>query len=119
IADYLSLGYITEPRTPFRAISRIPAGCYAIFRGDREEIVRYWDPASFAIEPISARDAVRKTQRLVEEAVEKQVMSDVPVGGFIGGGTASPLPAARASKYIGVDKVHTFSAAFAEESYDE
>src|SRR5947209_4372755 len=85
IADYLSLGYITEPRTPFRAVSRIPAGTYAIFRGDREEIVRYWDPASFTIEPISARDAVRQTRRLVDEALEQQVMGDVPGGAFISG----------------------------------
>jgi len=119
IADYLHLGYITEPRTPFRAVSRIPAGTYAVFRGEREEIVRYWEPDSFAIEPISARDAVRKTRRLVEDAVEKQVMSDVPVGVFISGGMDSSILAALASRFIGVDKVHTFSAAFAEESYDE
>jgi asparagine synthase (glutamine-hydrolysing) len=119
IADYLRLGYISEPRTPFRAVRRIPAGTYAVFHGDREEIVRYWDPSSFVVEPISARDAIRKTQRLVEEAVEKQVMSDVPVGVFISGGMDSSILAALASKYIGVDKVHTFSAAFAEESYDE
>jgi asparagine synthase (glutamine-hydrolysing) len=119
IADYLRLGYISEPRTPFRAVRRIPAGAYAVFHGEREEIVRYWDPSSFAIEPISARDAIRKTERLIEEAVEKQVMSDVPVGVFISGGMDSSILAALASKYIGVDKVHTFSAAFAEESYDE
>lgn len=119
IADYLRLGYISEPRAPFRAVRRIPAGTYAVFHGDREEIVRYWDPGSFAIEPISARDAIRKTQRLIEEAVEKQVMSDVPVGVFISGGMDSSILAALASKYIGVDRVHTFSAAFAEESYDE
>ncbi|HEY2094199.1 MAG TPA: asparagine synthase (glutamine-hydrolyzing) [Thermoanaerobaculia bacterium] len=119
IADYLRLGYISEPRTPFRAVRRIPAGAYAVFHGEREEIVRYWDPSSFAIEPISARDAIRKTQRLIEEAVEKQVMSDVPVGVFISGGMDSSILAALASKYIGVDRVHTFSAAFAEESYDE
>ena len=119
IAGYLRLGYISEPRTPFRAVSRIPAGTYAVFHGDREEIVRYWDPGSFLVEPISARDAIRKTQRLVEEAVEKQVMSDVPVGVFISGGMDSSILAALASKYIGVDRVHTFSAAFAEESYDE
>lgn len=119
IAEYLRLGYVPEPRTPFRAVRRIPAGTYAVFHGEREEIVRYWDPASFTIEPISARDAIRKTQRLIEDAVEKQVMSDVPVGVFISGGMDSSILAALASKFIGVDKVHTFSAKFAEESYDE
>ena len=119
IADYLRLGYISEPRTPFLTVRRIPAGTYAVFHGEREEIVRYWDPGSFTIEPISARDAIRKTRRLIEDAVEKQVMSDVPVGVFISGGMDSSILAALASKYIGVDKVHTFSAQFAEESYDE
>jgi len=56
---------------------------------------------------------------LMERAVEKQVMSDVPVGVFISGGMDSSILATLAAKFIGVDKVHTFSAQFAEESYDE
>jgi asparagine synthase (glutamine-hydrolysing) len=119
IAEYLELGYVPEPRTPFRAIRRIEAGTYVTFHADREEVVRYWDPASFEIEPISDRDAIRRTQNLIEDAVEKQVMSDVPVGVFISGGMDSSILAALASRFIGVDKVHTFSAQFAEESYDE
>src|SRR4029077_16764784 len=75
--------------------------------------------ASFAIEPIDARDAVRETRRLIERAVEKQVMSDVPVGVFISGGMDSSILATLAAKFIGVDKVHTFSAKFAESSFDE
>jgi asparagine synthase (glutamine-hydrolysing) len=47
------------------------------------------------------------------------VMSDVPVGVFISGGMDSSLLATLAAKFIGVDKVHTFSAKFAEASYDE
>src|SRR2546423_1539570 len=62
---------------------------------------------------------IRKTQRRSEDAVEKQVMSDGPVGVFISGGMDSSILAALASRFIGVDKVHPFSAKFAEESYDE
>lgn len=119
IAEYLQLGYVPEPRTPFRAIRRIEAGTYVEFRPDGERAVRYWDPSTFVVTPISTRDAIHETQRLVEEAVAKQVMSDVPVGVFISGGMDSSILAALASKVIGVDKVHTFSAQFAEESYDE
>jgi len=120
INEYLKLGYIPEPRTPFRDVKRVPAGTYIRFAaGGGGATSRYWDPAAFPIEPISARDAIRRTQDLIERAVEKQVMSDVPVGVFISGGMDSSILASLASKVIGVDKVHTFSAKFAEESYDE
>lgn len=119
VAEYLRLGYVPEPRTMFRDVRRIEAGTFKLFTAEREETVRYWDPASFAIEPIDVRDAIAETRRLIERAVEKQVMSDVPVGVFISGGMDSSILATLAAKYIGVDKVHTFSAQFAEESYDE
>lgn len=119
IDEYLALGYVPEPRTPFLAVRRVPAGTYMLFRDGGEDTVRYWDPSRFAIEPIDARDAIRETQRLIENAVRKQVMSDVPVGVFISGGLDSSILATLASQAIGVDKVHTYSAQFAEESYDE
>lgn len=119
IADYLALGYIPETRTPFQAIRRVPAGTYMLFRNGEEETVRYWDPTRFTPRVIDPAEAVRETQRLVESAVTKQVMSDVPVGVFVSGGLDSSILATLASSAIGVDKVHTFSAQFAEASYDE
>ncbi len=119
IEEFLRLGYVPEPRTPFTAIRRVPAGTFMRFSPDGVETVRYWDPASFAIEPRNPREAVIELQRLFEHAVTKQVMSDVPVGVFISGGLDSSLLATLASRAIGVDKVHTFSAQFAEASYDE
>jgi asparagine synthase (glutamine-hydrolysing) len=62
---------------------------------------------------------VRETRRLFERAIEKQVMSDVPIGVFISGGLDSSILAALTAKVIGPDRVHTFSARFAEESFDE
>jgi asparagine synthase (glutamine-hydrolysing) len=119
IAEYLKLGYVPEPRTPFRAVRRVQAGTIKRFHNDSEETIRYWDPALFSTEPISDRDAISRTQWLIEGAVEKQVMSDVPVGVFISGGMDSSILATLAAQVIGVDKVHTFSAQFAEASYDE
>ncbi len=98
LADYLSLGYIPEPRTPFANVRRVPAGTFMRFTEGGEETVRYWDPAAFLIEPIDPRDAVREAQRLIENAVTKQVMSDVPVGVFISGGLDSSILATLASQ---------------------
>jgi len=119
IGEYLRLGYIPEPRTPFRDVRRVEAGTFIRFQNGNEETVRYWDAGSFRIERIDARAAVAETQRLIERAVEKQVMADVPVGVFTSGGLDSSILATLAAKFIGVDKVHTYSAAFAEQSYDE
>jgi asparagine synthase (glutamine-hydrolysing) len=119
VAEYLRLGYVPEPRTMFKSIRRVEAGTFMRFAEVGQQTVRYWDPASFVIEPRSPRDAVAELQRLFENAVTKQVMSDVPVGVFISGGLDSSLLATLASRAIGVDKVHTFSAQFAEASYDE
>jgi asparagine synthase (glutamine-hydrolysing) len=119
VAEYLRLGYVPEPRTMFRAIRRVEAGTFIRFTENGKQIVRYWDPESFAITERDPRSAVRELRTLMERAVEKQVMSDVPVGVFISGGMDSSILATLAAKFIGVDKVHTFSAQFAEESYDE
>lgn len=119
LGEYLKLGYVPEPRTPFLAVRRVPAGTIIRFHNDGEETIRYWDPSLFTTEPVGDRDAIARTQWLIESAVEKQVMSDVPVGVFISGGMDSSILATLASRVIGVDKVHTFSAQFAEASYDE
>jgi asparagine synthase (glutamine-hydrolysing) len=119
VAEYLRLGYVPEPRTMFRSIRRVPAGTLMRFTDEGTETVRYWDPEAIDIEPRRPGDAVRELQALVERAVEKQVMSDVPVGVFISGGLDSSILATLASQTIGVDRVHTFSAQFTEASYDE
>ena len=119
IAEYLRLGYVPEPRTMFRAIRRVEAGTFIRFTEQGKEIVRYWDPETFSVVSSRFSVAVEQARTLMERAVEKQVMSDVPVGVFISGGLDSSILATLAAKFIGVDRVHTFSAQFAEESFDE
>ncbi len=119
VADYLTHGYVLEPRTMFAAVRRVPAGSWIRFTSRGDEVARYWQPESIPIADRNTEDAVLELRSLIEGAVTKQVMSDVPVGVFISGGMDSSILAALASKAIGVDKVHTFSAQFAEASYDE
>ena len=57
-----------EPRTMFRDVRRIEAGTYSVFTGEGQQTTRYWDPAAFAIEKISPRDAINETRRLIERA---------------------------------------------------
>jgi asparagine synthase (glutamine-hydrolysing) len=119
IAAYLELGYVPEPLTLFRSIRRVPAGAWIRFSDAGEEVVRYWRPEEIPIQKIEPRLAIAETRRLIEAAVVRQVRADVPVGVFISGGLDSAILATLASREIGLDRVYTFSAAFAESSYDE
>jgi asparagine synthase (glutamine-hydrolysing) len=119
LSAYLRMGYVPEPLTMFEAIRRVPAGTFIRFHGEGEELTRYWDPGSFAVEPRAAGAATVELRSLMEAAVTKQVISDVPVGVFVSGGLDSSILAVLAARVIGASRVHTFSARFAEASFDE
>jgi len=119
VAEFLTLGFISEPRTIFRAIKRVDAGTIVSFRGAERSVHRYWDPSQFQPtinEPKAARDEM---VRLVESAVAKQIAADVPIGVFVSGGIDSSILASLAVRQLGASRVHTISVEFTEASYDE
>ncbi|HEV8594595.1 MAG TPA: asparagine synthase B [Thermoplasmata archaeon] len=60
---------------------------------------------------IDAEDAVREIRRLLDAAVEDQLMSEVPLGTFCSGGLDSTLVTAIASRHL--ETFHTFSTGMA------
>ena len=120
LSQYLTLGYVLEPRTMFKAVRRIPAGTFVRFDRDGRHETRYWDPGALATAPRRAAGSpVERVAELFKAAVGKQVMSDVPVGVFTSGGLDSSLLAVLAAGELGPDRVHTFAVRFAAPSYDE
>jgi asparagine synthase (glutamine-hydrolysing) len=90
VDDFLALGYIPDPATIHRAIRRLPAAHSLLLRrGDAAPPAPepYWvPPRSLAHAPADAPAALR---RLLAEAVQDQLMSDVPLGAFLSGGVDS------------------------------
>jgi asparagine synthase (glutamine-hydrolysing) len=123
LAQFLALGYVLEPRTLFAAVRRVEAGTFLSFSADGSlERHRYWDPvkiASGAGEPGERPEPIPRLRTLLEAAVAKQVVADVPVGVFTSGGLDSSILAALAARNLGADRVHTYSARFTARSYDE
>jgi asparagine synthase (glutamine-hydrolysing) len=115
LADYVQLGYIREPRTPFTAIRKVPAGSILTFTRGRCATRRYWCPADRTTERPDAV-AVRHT---LERAVARQVTADVPMGVFTSGGLDSSLLAALAVRVLGADRVLTLAVGFRDRDYDE
>jgi asparagine synthase (glutamine-hydrolysing) len=119
VADYLTFGYVREPRTMFRAIRKVPAGTALEFlSGSCSPSVR---PIPYPpVVPAGNADAARRQlKKLLENAVAKQLQADVPVGVFASGGVDSSLLTAIAVQFVKPERLRTYTARFAEPSYDE
>ena len=88
-------------RTPgcgvFRGVRELEPGCTAVWDGERLTVSRYWKltdgPHSECFE-----DTAAHVRYLVEDAIQRQLVSDVPVGCFLSGGLDSSLICAVAAK---------------------
>jgi len=117
--QFLALGYVLEPRTLFAGVRQVRAGTVVRFSRDGESEHRYWWPRRFVEGPPPGDAGPEHLAALVEEAVRKQVVADVPVGVYTSGGLDSTLIAALAVERLGPRTVHTFSARFTAPTYDE
>src|SRR2546429_5706729 len=99
-------------------ISKLPPAHHLV--ADRSGITlhRYWDAAAAAAAP-SRRDGPAQLRDALCAAVERELMSDVPVGVFTSGGLDSSLLAAAAARVLAGEKIHTYAVKFVEPGYDE
>lgn len=92
IAEYMSLGYIPPPRTPFRDIKKLPPGTYLRLHKGRLESRQYWrTPIQTGDKIRSLSDMCEQIRFLVEDSTRLQLRADVPVGVFASGGIDSTL----------------------------
>lgn len=110
IDGYLALGYVSPDRSIWSAVRPLPPSHYMRWSAGRIEIVRYWTPPLRA-QPIGLDEAVQRLRELLGQAVERQLVADVPVGAFLSGGHDSSTIVALMSERSG-DKVKTFSVGF-------
>jgi asparagine synthase (glutamine-hydrolysing) len=90
IAEYVTLGYINEPRTPFSSIRKLGAGCYLEFQEGRTRMARYWRvPLQDSGAPHSVDALCDELRYLIKDSTRIQLRADVPVGIFASGGLDS------------------------------
>jgi asparagine synthase (glutamine-hydrolysing) len=117
--DYLTFGYVPEPRTMFAAVHKVEAGTVRSFDAHGEGTMRYWVPELVPLTPTSTERAEHELAERLEIAVRKQLAADVPVGVFTSGGVDSSLLAALAAEARVPHELHTFSVGFAAADFDE
>lgn len=97
--DYVRLGWVPDHRSMWRGVERLAPGHYVVVeRGLPQDPVRYHRHRIGGAPVRSREDTDATTVSLVEAAVRRQLVADVPVGIFLSGGLDSSLIAAAASR---------------------
>ena len=117
LGDYLRYG-CHSGFTPWYQTVRVPPGHRELIRDSKrvEGIHGSFDAGRFVGERVDDATAVARTRSLVETAVQRQLVSDVPLGIFLSGGIDSSIIASAARKF---GPVKTFSIRFDDPRYDE
>ncbi len=111
LSDYLTLRFSPEDRTIFSEVKKLLPGHYLIYQKKSLAIKQYWklpEPST------SNKPDTRKVDALIEAAVKKRLMADVPLGVFLSGGLDSTAIVAYMSR-LGVP-IKTFSIGFNDNS---
>src|SRR5437016_488022 len=117
LVQYLACEYVPAPGTILRAVRKLPAAHVAVLDERGFRLRRYWDVPAPSAERIGAREAAPELLRLLDAAVAKRLVADVPVGVFLSGGVDSTSIAALGVRHK--KPLQTFSIGFVEESFDE
>ncbi len=116
---YLTLQYVPDPLTIFDGMHRLePARKLVIERDGPPQVSRWWQ---LEFEPkckISDGDAIAQARSLLSAAVERRLISEVPLGAFLSGGIDSSIIVALMAERAG-EHVKTFSIGFEESRYSE
>lgn len=115
LRDYFAFGYIPAEHCAFDGMHKLKAGHWAILEDGDLKVHCYWQ-VSYSPEPVSPADAFARVKERLEEAVNTQLVADVPVGCFLSGGIDSSLLVSMAHEQT---RLRTFTIGFEEETSDE
>ena len=117
---YLRVGFTPEPVTLLRHVFILPSGHVLKLKDGEIQITRYhrydYQPDPELCDVEKATERVRET---LFSAVRRQMVSDVPLGGFLSGGIDSGSVMAIANRIRGGEAIQTFTVRFPSAAYDE
>ena len=124
--SYFIHGYVPCPRTLYRDAFQVEPGSFATFSADGDvRTARYWSlryrTKAEAASTVGPRpdDAAAQVRSLLDRAVARRLISDVPIGAFLSGGVDSSIIVGLMSRHMS-SPVKTFSIGFeGDPAYDE
>jgi asparagine synthase (glutamine-hydrolysing) len=124
LQKYFAYGYIPAPGALYRGAWKLPAGCNLLVElpDGTPRVSRYWE---FELEPVSrlperpVETWGEELRERLERAVQRRLMSDVPLGVFLSGGIDSSSVAVAAARHTKPGALRTYSIRFDDPSFDE
>jgi asparagine synthase (glutamine-hydrolysing) len=92
VLEYLEFGTVTDDRSIFRGVSKLPAATILKWKNGSLSQRSYWSlPAPDEGARVTFEEAVEETERLLLESVRLRLYADVPIGALLSGGIDSTL----------------------------
>jgi asparagine synthase (glutamine-hydrolysing) len=127
LASYLKHAYVPTPMSIYEGIHKLPPGTILCRKPDGLiDQYSYWTledtiekgQAALAAQQTSPEVALSELDQLINDAVSRRLISDVPLGTFLSGGIDSSLVTAVAQKHSS-RPIQTFTIGFDEKDYNE
>jgi asparagine synthase (glutamine-hydrolysing) len=121
ISHYLATTHIVMgARTLVKGVRSLEPGTWIEvkrgFMDNPPKPVQYWLPPGQLSDSMSFESAAARTRELVNDSLRRQLVSDVPVGGFLSGGIDSTILTSQATRFCG-HSFNTYSAGYQEEPF--
>ncbi len=118
VSEVMQYGYINSPNSAFNEISQVPPASVLTWHEGKTKIKKYWEPDFDTKVQIPYEEALEVTQKLIEESVERRLISERPLGSFLSGGYDSTIVTAFMSRLMH-EKVQTYSIGFDSAQFNE
>lgn len=118
---YLTYLWSPAPHTMLKEVKKLEPGHAMIVRDGK--IKQYWQfydlPYDQEIENFTEEQAIREVQTHLSQAVERQMVADVPVGAFLSGGLDSSSVVTFARRFASQQKLQCFTIGFKDKSFQQ
>ena len=119
LLEYLYFGYVPDPITVFTGIHKLPPGHLLEFQDGEIRVRQYWDlPEYNTHPPKNEEECLEELEQRLFDATKMRLISDVPLGAFLSGGTDSSTVVALMAR-ASSGPVKTFSIGFKKDDFNE
>jgi asparagine synthase (glutamine-hydrolysing) len=119
LLQYMYFGYVPDPLTAFTTIQKLPPGHLLEFENGKIGIRQYWDLPQYGTHsPKSEEECLEEMEHRLAEAVRIRLISDVPLGALLSGGTDSSTVVALMAR-ASSKPVKTFAIRFRDQDFNE